>query len=165
MGLFVSEKDANKSGKENGKKCKANVAAEAAEGSDAETPAEKDEPSIKPTTFIVGEKEAKALIEIAYAFHKGGAGIDLRKAVDGKVKSLPRELDDSVKALRAVKINAGLDGALCGRMSTGVAVDRVDAALEVAHALGVGPVQSTLDFWSAQDQLKEEMGAGHINTR
>ena len=50
-------------------------------------------------------------------------------------------------------------------MATGVAVDRVDAALEVAHALGVGRVQSTLDFWSAQDQLKEEMGAGHINTR
>jgi CRISPR system Cascade subunit CasC len=75
------------------------------------------------------------------------------------------ELDNTIKALRAVKANAGLDGALCGRMATGVAVDRVDAALEVAHALGVGRVQSTLDFWSAQDQLKEEMGAGHINTR
>jgi CRISPR system Cascade subunit CasC len=94
--------------------------------------------------------------------------VDLRKAVEGKLtgrSALPAELADAVRALRAVKANAGLDGALCGRMATGVAVDRVDAALEVAHALGVGRVQSTLDFWSAQDQLKEEMGAGHINTR
>jgi CRISPR system Cascade subunit CasC len=170
MSLFVSEKDTNKSGKVNGKKggkkdTKTNVVAEAVEGSNPEPSAEEDETSIKPTTFIVGEKEAWALIQIAYAYHKDGAGIDLRKAVEGKLKSLPQNLEEAVGALRAVKANAGLDGALCGRMSTGVAVDRVDAALEVAHALGVGSVQSTLDFWSAQDQLKDEMGAGHINTR
>jgi CRISPR system Cascade subunit CasC len=175
MGLFVSEKEANKGGKENSKKggkksSKAKTAAEPAESSDAETlpedaDAEADEPSIKPTTFVVGKKEAEALIEIAYAWHRHGAGVDLRKAVEGKRKSGLPDLDNAVEALRAVKANAGLDGALCGRMSTGVAVDRVDAALEVAHALGVGQVQSTLDFWSAQDQLKDEMGAGHINTR
>jgi CRISPR system Cascade subunit CasC len=174
MSLFVAEKDANKNGKENGKKggkkggeknSKTTVVAEPVEGSDPETPAEAEEPSIKPTTFIVGEKEAAALIQIAYAYHEDGARVDLRKAVEGKLKSLPQKLEDAVRALRAVKANAGLDGALCGRMSTGVAVDRVDAALEVAHALGVGQVQSTLDFWSAQDQLKDEMGAGHINTR
>jgi CT1975-like protein len=95
MGLFVAEKDANKSGKENGKKggkkgSKAKAASEPAEEQDAETPPEgtdaaADAPSIKPTTFIVGEKEAVALIEIGYAYHNHGAGVDLRKAVEGKL--------------------------------------------------------------------------------
>ena len=61
-------------------------------------------------------------------------------------------------------MRAGLDGALFGRMSTGVAISRVDSAVAVAHAMGVGAVQSVADAWTAQDQLRE-VGAGHISTR
>ncbi len=52
-------------------------------------------------------------------------------------------------------------------MSTGVAISRVDSAVAVAHAMGVGVVQSVADAWTAQDQLREkhEHGAGHISTR
>ena len=50
-------------------------------------------------------------------------------------------------------------------MSTGVAISRVDSAVSVAHAMGVGPVQSVADAWTAQDQLRETPGAGHISTR
>ena len=67
--------------------------------------------------------------------------------------------------MHAIKTQAGLDGALFGRMSTGVAISRVDSAVSVAHAMGVGPVQSVADAWTAQDQLRESPGAGHISTR
>ena len=51
----------------------------------------------------------------------------------------------AVEALRAIKTQAGLDGALFGRMSTGVAISRVDSAVSVAHAMGVGAVQSVAE--------------------
>jgi hypothetical protein len=114
--------------------------------------------------LVLGEREIEALIEVAYAYAKFGAGHDLRKLVEGKSKP-QGPLGKAIEALQAIKVQAGLDGALFGRMSTGVAISRVDSAVAVAHAMGVGAVQSVADAWTAQDQLRDTPGAGHISTR
>jgi CRISPR system Cascade subunit CasC len=114
--------------------------------------------------LVLGEREIEALIEVAYAYAKFGAGHDLRKLVEGKSKP-QGPLGKAIEALHAIKVQAGLDGALFGRMSTGVAISRVDSAVAVAHAMGVGAVQSVADAWTAQDQLRDTPGAGHISTR
>lgn len=116
--------------------------------------------------LVLGEREIEALTEVAYAYAKFGAGHHLRKLFEGKGKDKPAaKLAEAIDALRAIKAKAGLDGALFGRMSTGVAISRVDSAVSVAHAMGVGQVQSVADAWTAQDQLRETPGAGHISTR
>ncbi len=117
--------------------------------------------------LVLGEREIEALIEVAYAYAKFGAGQDLRKLVEAKgrgVDKLQGQLAEAIRALHAIKVQAGLDGALFGRMSTGVAISRVDSAVAVAHAMGVGEVQSVADAWTAQDKYRD-MGAGHISTR
>jgi CRISPR system Cascade subunit CasC len=117
--------------------------------------------------LVLGEREIEALIEVAHAYAKFGAGLDLRKQVEAKgrgVDKLQGQLAEAIRALQAIKVQAGLDGALFGRMSTGVAISRVDSAVAVAHAMGVGAVQSVADAWTAQDEYRDA-GAGHISTR
>jgi CRISPR system Cascade subunit CasC len=117
--------------------------------------------------LVLGEREIEALTEVAFAYAKFGAGQNLRKLVEAKGKgkdTLPIPLAKAIDALQTIKVRAGLDGALFGRMSTGVAISRVDSAVAVAHAMGVGAVQSVADAWTAQDQLRD-VGAGHISTR
>jgi CRISPR system Cascade subunit CasC len=68
-----------------------------------------------------------------------------------------------------MRAHAGLDGALFGRMATGIAVSRVDSAVHVGHALTTHSIQSSVDFFSAQDQLLDrdagETGGAHIGSR
>jgi hypothetical protein len=117
--------------------------------------------------LVLGEREIEALTEVAFAYAKFGADQNLRKLVEAKGKGkdkLPGPLAKAIDALQTIKVRAGLDGALFGRMSTGVAISRVDSAVAVAHAMGVGQVQSVADAWTAQDKYRD-MGAGHISTR
>ena len=68
-----------------------------------------------------------------------------------------------------MRTHAGLDGALFGRMATGIALSRVDSAVHVGHALTTHAIQSSVDFFSAQDQLLDrdagETGGAHIGSR
>ena len=173
MALFVGEKaesaaaTAPSSGEESEEDEKAG---QEKKGSKREQRKEKKAETIDelPTSapLVLGEREIEALIEVAYTYAKFGAGHDLRKLFEGRGRDkVPVELAKAVEALRAIKTKAGLDGALFGRMATGVAISRVDSAVSVAHAMGVGPVQSVADAWTAQDQLRETPGAGHISTR
>jgi len=79
---------------------------------------------------------------------------------------VPQSVRDALAALDAMAAHSGLDGAMFGRMTTGVALSRVDSAVHVGHALTVHGIQSAVDFWSAQDELRtDDAGAAHINTR
>lgn len=89
-----------------------------------------------------------------------------------------READKAVKDhftkerkenLRVLKLGAGLDAAMFGRMVTGDILARVDAALHVAHAFTVHAEQSESDYFSAVDDLLREspeggLRSGHINS-
>jgi len=71
--------------------------------------------------------------------------------------------------LRALKLGAGLDAAMFGRMITGDILARCDAAVHVAHAFTAHSEETESDYFSAVDDLlksgeNEELGSGHIGT-
>lgn len=71
------------------------------------------------------------------------------------------------KNLASLRIGAGLDAALFGRMVTSDIMARCDAAVHVAHAFTVHEEEAEADYFSALDDLtaaEGELGSGHINT-
>jgi hypothetical protein len=122
--------------------------------------------------LTLGEGEINALTAVAAALHKAKiAPSDMRGLVEKPTKRRmqTQEVQSALEALDAVRANAGLDGALFGRMATGIALSRVDSAVHVGHALTTHPIQSSVDFFSAQDQLLDreagESGGAHIGSR
>jgi CRISPR system Cascade subunit CasC len=95
------------------------------------------------------------------------AGLTDPKAAAGAVdRHLTKE---RIENLRTLKVGAGLDAAMFGRMVTGDILARTDAALHVAHAFTVHAEQSESDYFSAVDDLLQDspdggLGSGHINS-
>jgi CRISPR system Cascade subunit CasC len=122
--------------------------------------------------LTLGVKEIEALTKVAETLH--AAMVDPSEMRDLVEKATKRKkhqtsVQDALAALDAVRAHAGLDGALFGRMATGIALSRVDSAVHVGHALTTHPIQSSVDFFSAQDQLLDrdagETGGAHIGSR
>jgi CRISPR system Cascade subunit CasC len=57
--------------------------------------------------------------------------------------------------MNAMKNNAGLEAALFGRMVTSDPAANTEAAVHVAHALTVHPIEREMDFMSVVDDLKQ----------
>ncbi len=105
--------------------------------------------------FLLGEARA---IAGAIDDPKGAS-----KAVDERFKG------QRGKNLQALRLGAGLDAALFGRMITSDILARGDAAIHVQHAMTVHEEASETDYFSAVDDLladgeEEELGSGHIGT-
>jgi CRISPR system Cascade subunit CasC len=122
--------------------------------------------------LTLGEAEINALAGIAAALHNAKIEpSEMRGLIEKPTKRRMQtpEVQNALDALDAVRANAGLDGALFGRMATGIALSRVDSAVHVGHALTTHPIQSSVDFFSAQDQLLDreagESGGAHIGSR
>jgi CRISPR system Cascade subunit CasC len=87
---------------------------------------------------------------------------DFKAAVEAYFKR--KEVIDNLRALR---LAAGLDAALFGRMVTSDILARGDSAVHVAHALTVHAEEAELDYFTAIDDLKRdagELGTGLIQT-
>lgn len=78
----------------------------------------------------------------------------------------PKKLETMRKALELhlgeTCARNAVDVALFGRFVTSSEIRTVDAAMQVAHALGTQKVEVEYDFFSAVDDLSKEQGAGHI---
>ncbi|MDO8434693.1 MAG: type I-E CRISPR-associated protein Cas7/Cse4/CasC [Candidatus Binatus sp.] len=113
---------------------------------------------------VFGKPELRFLLEQARAICKETS--DSKKVKEAVKKHLDR---DRAENLRTLKLNAGLDAALFGRMVTGDIFARCDAAIHVAHAFTVHGEAAESDYFSAVDDLlsdgdSAELGSGHINT-
>jgi CRISPR system Cascade subunit CasC len=113
--------------------------------------------------IVLGNAEIEAMICIAKAVRV--AGIKAEKLAEA-IKKPAGNIRDTLDTLRALRHHSGLDGALFGRMATSSVVSSVDGAVSVGHWLTAHRIQSTTDFFSAQDQLltDDEMGTAHIGT-
>ena len=122
--------------------------------------------------LTLGEPEIDALTTVAAVLCQNGVKCsDMRDLLEkpAKRKGQPKDVQDALAALDATRRHSGLDGALFGRMATGIALSRVDSAVHVGHALTTHAIQSSVDFFSAQDQLLDrdagETGGAHIGSR
>jgi len=122
--------------------------------------------------LTLGEAEIDALTTVAAVLCQNGVEpSEMRDLLEKptKRKGQPKDVQDALAALDATRRHAGLDGALFGRMATGIALSRVDSAVHVGHALTTHAIQSSVDFFSAQDQLLDreagETGGAHIGSR
>lgn len=87
---------------------------------------------------------------------------DFEKAVEAHLKN-----KETLANLEAMRLAAGLDAALFGRMVTSDILARGDAAVHVAHALTVHAEEAEPDYFVAIDDLTREageLGTGLIQT-
>ena len=113
---------------------------------------------------VLGRPEVDYLKDIVRKAVSGAA--DAKQAEALLAKLFDKEMK---KNLQALKLAAGLDAALFGRMVTSDILARCDAAIHVAHAFTVHEQASEPDYFSAMDDLlreskTSELGSAHINT-
>lgn len=91
-----------------------------------------------------------------------------RLAVDGAadITAFLKDKKNKDKARQLADTHHSVDIALFGRMVADAADINVDAAVQVAHALGVHRVENESDYYTAVDDKNtdEETGAGMIGT-
>ena len=113
---------------------------------------------------VLGHPEMAYLLDVARELARRCGG-NARKAKETVKELLGR---DGLANLKAIRLGAGLDAALFGRMVTGDALARCDAAIHVAHAFTVHGEAAENDYFSAVDDLLvaagEETGSGHIGS-
>lgn len=127
--------------------------------------AKKKKGETKPENFhtsqvvVLGTPEVDYIRDqVAAAVRAGGSAEGAAKAAEGAVKGLK----DNIAALR---VGAGLDAAMFGRMITSDILARKNAAVHVAHAFTVHAEEAESDYFTAVDDLltgKEETGSGHL---
>jgi CRISPR system Cascade subunit CasC len=158
-------------GESDKKKAKDEAAAEKkakkkGEGKAAEEPKEEAKPADAGRTeqvTVLGRPEVDYFLKHARAVCAEKPTIDkVAKAVEARMK-------DARKNLAAIRVGAGLDAAMFGRMVTSDILARCDAAVHVAHAFTVHAESAETDYFSAIDELERErdetqLGSGHIGT-
>lgn len=115
---------------------------------------------------VLGEPELRYFREVIREVVGAGAG-----DIKASAAALEQRLKDSEfrKNIDEIKLNAGLDAALFGRMVTSDILARCDAAVHVAHSFTVHGEAAEADYFSAVDDLlmrddEGELGSGHIGT-
>jgi CRISPR system Cascade subunit CasC len=171
MALFQSGKKApDAASPKKGKKAKTEAETEDAKEDDAGEAAAASLPGRQVLTL--GRQEIDALTTVAETLQNEKFAPSEMRDLVGKPtnrKNCSEKVRTALAALDSMRAHAGLDGALFGRMATGIALSRVDSAVHVGHALTTHSIQSSVDFFSAQDQLLDrdagETGGAHINSR
>lgn len=132
---------------------------------------EAEEASVQTSQItVLGRPEIDYLLQEARTIAsklEGESGNGLEKSLKEACKD--RFSKEWIANLRGLKLAAGLDAALFGRMVTSDKLSRADAAMHVAHAFTVHGEQSETDYFSAMDDLMkessegpEQLGSGHI---
>lgn len=103
--------------------------------------------------LFISALQAQALARLAVEAHNNGQKIEAKSA-----KSI-------LNAKERPELNA-IDVALFGRMVADAPILNVDAAVQVAHAIGIEPAEQEFDYFTAMDDLSPEdtAGAGMIGT-
>lgn len=115
----------------------------------------------QPVMF--GQPEADYLVNLLVECAADGR--DPAAVIDEAYKEHKSNWRAMLAAAGGSDLVAGIEGALFGRFVTSDILSRTDAAVHVAHAMTVHPLDNEIDFFSVVDDLKEEgehAGAGHI---
>ena len=109
--------------------------------------------------------------EVLYISKVAGEVIQSVSQFGGNVEKALKSFKDSkslefIENLRTIPMGAGLTASMMGRMATGDALSRYDAAVSVAHAFTVHAAETEADYFSAIDNLesKDRSVSGHLNS-
>ena len=113
------------------------------------------------------DDEVQAIAQSSYLLFLSTRQLErLADVVVGAFTAGTSPAKQDVKA--AINAEQSFDLALFGRMVADDAALNVDAAVQVAHALGVGPLVDEFDYFTAVDDLQEaekQSGAGMIGSQ
>jgi CRISPR system Cascade subunit CasC len=114
--------------------------------------------------FLLGQAEVNYLGDLLKKAVEGD--LEVRAAMEEKPpkkglspfqKQVANDLRKNLARLgKGAKIYASVEAALFGRMVTSDVFANVDAAVHVAHALTVHPIEREMDFMSVVDDIKRE---------
>lgn len=123
------------------------------------------EPLETKQVVVLGRPEVLYIHKIAEEVLKSvpNFGGNVEKALKNFKDSKSREFMEN---LSSIPLGAGLTGAMMGRMATGDALSRYDAAISVSHAFTVHHAETEADYFSAIDNLesKDRNVSGHLNS-
>jgi CRISPR system Cascade subunit CasC len=111
---------------------------------------------------LFGKPEADYLVKLIVECAQSDK--DPEQVLKERLKEGNKNLRALMKAAGQSDLVSGVEGALFGRFVTSDILARTDAAVHVAHAFTVHPIQTEVDYFTVVDDLKEEMehaGAAH----
>ena len=111
---------------------------------------------------LFGKPEADYLVKLIVECAQSDK--DPKKELEDKLKAEKNNLRALMKSAGQDDLIAGVEGALFGRFVTSDILSRVDAAVQVAHAFTVHPLQTEVDYFTVVEDLKkdfEHAGAAH----
>lgn len=139
----------------------AKAKAEKAKGKDKDAENERDPLADLKTgqVLVLGRPEVEFILAQARSLLTAATNAkEARKAVEALFKD-----KETLANLKALRLAAGLDAALFGRMVTSDILARGDAAVHVAHSFTVHGEESEPEFFTAVDDLEKaagELGSG-----
>jgi CRISPR system Cascade subunit CasC len=127
-----------------------------------------DEPDKKAAGLQTGQVTVLGRPELEFLLAEAKAiCAETKTAADVDKAVAKRFTKERKKNLKELRLGAGLDAALFGRMVTSDILARGDAAVHVAHAFTVHGEAAESDYFSAVDDLlkggdDDSLGSGHI---
>jgi CRISPR system Cascade subunit CasC len=111
--------------------------------------------------ILFGRPEADYLVSLLKDC--AAQGTEGEKALQDKLKTDKNNFKALLRQAGHGNLYAGVEGALFGRFVTSDILARSDAAVHVAHAFTVHPLDTEVDFFTVVDDLNkdEETGAAH----
>jgi CRISPR system Cascade subunit CasC len=121
-----------------------------------------DHPLHLKQPVLFGKPEADYLVKLIVECAQSGKNPE--EELKGRLRAEKNNLRALMKSTGQDDLVAGVEGALFGRFVTSDILARVDAAVHVAHAFTVHPLQTEVDYFTVVDDLKEVLehaGAAH----
>lgn len=152
------------------KSAKASAKEQEVDEAEAHREGEEEEGNERASSSGVGSTQQVTVLgrpEIEYFLERVRALCAEKPAINKVKAKVVATFKDASANLRAIRVGAGLDAAMFGRMVTSDVLARSDAAVHVAHAFTVHGEFAETDYFSALDELEREgtqTGSGHINT-
>ncbi len=140
--VFTEKKEAKGKKKENKKKNNEN----------------NDENDKVDTMLFLGNSELDSILSFVLT-----NWLQVESDITAKEPALSKYLVDGIKATVETKAKPG-DIALFGRMMANLPTAKVDAAIQMAHAISVNKLQQEFDFFTAVEELAkpDSLGSGHM---
>ena len=116
--------------------------------------------------FFISDSQAKALAELIvedFKQEKKDVLDNIKKYNENKNKK-DKKTTKIYRYVEALSRDPSVDIALFGRMVADNYDLNKDACVQVAHSISTHEVRTEYDYFTAEDDCKEEPGAGHLNT-